>query len=123
MYQRATRRQVLAILLQTFSLRAIKAEEGVYEPGGDVRPPKLLHYVEPKFSPTAKEAYVEGTVKISTVVTIDGDPSDLRVVSGLGAEEDRTALEALKQWKFRPGTKSGVAVKVKITVQIDFHLL
>ncbi len=95
----------------------------MYEPGGDVKPPKLLHYVEPAFSPKSKEAYVEGTVKISTVVTVEGIATKLQVVSGLNAEEDRTAVEALKQWKFQPGTKNGQSVNVKVTVEVSFHLL
>ncbi len=98
-------------------------EDRVYEPGGDVKPPRLRHYVEPDFSPSSKEAYVEGTVKLSTVVTTEGKPTDCRIVHGLSTEEDRTAMEALKQWTFEPGTKSGKQVKVRITVEIDFHLL
>lgn len=100
-----------------------KPDDQVYEPGGDVKPPKLLHYVEPGFSPSSKEAYVEGTVKISTIVTADGKPSECRIASGLSAEEDRNALEALKQWTFQPGTRKEKPVKVHITVEIDFHLL
>ena len=95
----------------------------VYEPGGDVKRPKLVHYVEPEFSPKSKEAFVEGTVKISTVVTSQGVATSYHVVSGLNAEEDRTAVEALKQWTFQPGTKSGQPVNVRVTVEIDFHLL
>lgn len=95
----------------------------VYEPGGDVKKPKLVHYVEPAFSPKSKEAFVEGTVKISTIVTTEGNPTAFHVMSGLNAEEDRTAIEALRQWKFEPGTKNGQPVKVRVTVEIDFHLL
>lgn len=97
--------------------------ETIYEPGGDVKPPKLVHYVEPSFSPSSKEAYVEGTVKISTVVTRDGATTDSRVTRGLNAEEDRTAIEAVKQWKFQPGTKAGQPVKVRVNVEVTFHLL
>ena len=98
-------------------------QEQIYEPGGDVKPPKLVHYVEPAFSPSSKEAYVEGTVKISTVVTRDGVATNLRVTSGLNAEEDRTATEAVKQWKFQPGTKAGDPVNVRVNVEVTFHLL
>jgi protein TonB len=79
--------------------------------------------VEPAFSPKSKEAYVEGTVKISTVVTTAGAATKLQVLSGLNAEEDRTALEAVKQWKFAPGTLKGQPVNVRVTVEINFHLL
>lgn len=114
---------LVPFLLLLGSFGNFAADGPVYEPGGDVKPPRVIHYVEPEFSPSAKEAYVEGTVKISTVVTKDGNPSESRVISGLTAEEDRTALDALKQWKFAPGTKAGTPVNVKVTIQIDFHLL
>lgn len=129
-------RALLVVLLIAGTLRAddqssksgkdIKPEERqetVYEPGGDVKPPKLVHYVEPAFSPSSKEAYVEGTVKISTVVTRDGVATNLRVTSGLNAEEDRTAIDAVKQWKFEPGTKAGQPVNVRVNVEVTFHLL
>jgi protein TonB len=95
----------------------------VYTPGGDVKAPKLTHYVEPEFSPSSKEAYVEGVVKISTVVTTEGLPTELVVVHSLNAEEDGTALKAAEQWRFDPGTKSGKPVYVKVTLEIEFHLL
>jgi TonB family protein len=100
-----------------------QTQDDVYEPGGDVKPPKLVHYVEPDFSPSSKEAYVEGTVKISTVVTREGIATNLRVTSGLNAKEDQTALDAVKQWKFEPGTKAGQAVNVRVNVEVTFHLL
>ncbi len=128
MYLSANRRIFLRSLTLAGGLSAIlraqdKQTEPVYEPGGDVKAPKLIHYVEPEFSPASKEAYVEGTVKLSTVVTRDGKASASKVISGLSAEEDRTAVEALSKWKFEPGTKSGQPVCVHITVEIDFHLL
>lgn len=98
-------------------------EDAVYEPGGDVKSPKLTHYVEPAFSPKSKEAYVEGIVKISTVVTTAGNPTKLQVLKGLNAEEDRTAIEAVQQWRFEPGTRKGQPVNVRVTVEISFHLL
>lgn len=100
-----------------------KDKDKVYEPGGDVKPPKLIHYVEPAFSPKSKEAFVEGTIRISTVVTTEGKATDPHVVSGLNAEEDNNAVEALMQWKFQPGTKSGEPVNVRVTVEVLFHLL
>lgn len=52
--------------------------EKIYEPGGDVKQPKLVHYVEPEFSANSKEAFVEGTVKISTVITL----KESRLIAG-----------------------------------------
>lgn len=98
-------------------------DEQIYNAGGDVKPPKLIHYVEPESSSSSQEAYVEGVVRLSAVVNTDGVPSDLKVTKGLNADEDRLALEALKQWRFDPGTKNGQPVRVRINVEIAFHLL
>ena len=100
-----------------------KDSEQVYSPGGDVKPPKLTHYVEPEFSSSSNEAFVDGVVKIEAVVTREGLPSNLKILSGLNAQEDKTAIEAVKQWRFRPGTKGDQPVKVRVTVEVDFHLL
>ena len=48
----------------------------MYEPGGQVKAPKLTRYVEPAMSSSSTEAYVEGTVKISTVITTQGKPTE-----------------------------------------------
>jgi periplasmic protein TonB len=62
-------------------------------------------------------------VKISTVVTQDGIPTELKILRGLNSKEDETAIEVLKQWRFQPGTKAGQPVKVRVTVEVEFHLL
>ncbi len=100
-----------------------KKQEVVYKPGADVKAPKLIHYVEPEFSDSSDEAFVDGIVKISTVVTPDGLPTDLHILSGLNSKVDGTAVDAVKQWRFQPGTKDGEAVKVQVTVEVSFHLL
>ncbi len=97
--------------------------QDVYEPGPTVKAPKLIHYVEPEFSADSKEAFVEGVVKVSTVVTTEGIVSTCQVVRGLNAEEDRTAIKAVKLWRFQPGTKDGKPVNVRVTVEIEFHLM
>jgi protein TonB len=98
-----------------------KEADEIYTVGGEVKPPKIIHYVEP--APSEQETYVEGIVRIAAVINLDGTPSDLHVVKGLNDSEDKLALEALKQWRFSPGTKSGHPVRVKINVEINFHLL
>jgi TonB family protein len=99
------------------------APQEVYEPGPTVKSPKLVHYVEPEFSANSKEAFVEGVVKVSTVVTTEGTVSTCQIIRGLNAEEDKTALKAVKLWRFQPGTKDGKPVNVRVTVEIEFHLM
>jgi TonB family protein len=95
----------------------------VYEPGGDVKSPKLVHYVEPAPVHSSKQAFIDGMVRLSTVVTVEGKPTELRVLRGLTGDEDRTAMDAVAQWRFQPGTKNGQPVNVRVTVEVEFHLL
>lgn len=95
----------------------------VYEPGGDVTRPKLLHSVEPAFSTKSNEAFVEGTVTVSAVVNTHGTLTDVHVLKGLGSTQDQSALDALKEWRFEPGSKDGKPVNVRVKIQVEFHLL
>jgi periplasmic protein TonB len=95
----------------------------VYTPGGDVKAPKVVHYVEPQFSSSSKEAFVEGVVKLKTTVTPDGLPSEIEVTKGLNTEENQSAVEAVKQWRFQPGTKAGAPVHVRVSIEIAFNLM
>lgn len=99
------------------------ATDQIYEPGNGVKSPKLIHYVEPEFSGSSKEAYVEGVVRISVIVKNNGIPGDMHVVKGLNSDEDHRALDAVSQWRFQPGTKDGQPVNVRVTVEVEFHLL
>lgn len=114
---------VLACSVLCFAAASAKKSGKVYAPGGDVTPPKLIHYVEPSVSHTSDAAFRNGTVRILTVVTRDGIPTDLQVTKGLNADQNRAALKAVKQWRFQPGLKDGRPVNVKVTVEVEFRLL
>jgi len=44
------------------------------------------------------------------------------VVRGLGLGLDENAIQALKQWKFRPGMKNGIPVDVALNIEVNFSL-
>jgi TonB family protein len=98
-------------------------EEQVYDIGGDVEPPKLVHVVEPEFNPKSEEAYVSGTIKLLIVVTKVGSVRDPKVLAGPNERQDKAAIDAVLQWRFKPGTKKGEPVNVRATVEVNFHLL
>lgn len=99
------------------------SNDPVYTPGGDISRPKLIHYVEPAFSTDAKDAFVEGVVTLSVVVTKEGLPAELHVTKGLNDKQNLSATEAVKQWRFQPGAKAGKPVNVRVNVEVEFHLL
>jgi TonB family protein len=103
--------------------KASKQSPTVYTPGGDVKPPKVVHYVEPDFADTSKDAFVDGVVKLKATVTPDGIPIDIEIVKGLNDQENQNAVDAVKQWRFQPGTKGGEPVHVRVGIEIAFHLM
>lgn len=84
--------------------------------------PKIIHRVEPKYTKDALAAKLEGLVVLSFVLDINGVPSDIKVVRGLGKGLDEKAEEALQQWRFSPETSHGEPVTTKATIEMDFRL-
>jgi periplasmic protein TonB len=96
---------------------------GVYRVGGGVSSPQILHQVDPEYSEEARKAKYNGTVLLHIVVNTDGHVSDVTVVRGVGLGLDEKAIEAVKQWRFKPGARNGVPVRVAANVEVNFRLL
>jgi periplasmic protein TonB len=97
--------------------------DGVYRAGNGVSKPELLKKVEPEYSEEARKAKFQGVVVLYIVVDPNGNAVNPRVMKSLGLGLDEKAMEAVKQWKFKPGTKDGKAVAVAATVEVNFRLL
>jgi len=95
---------------------------GTYRVGGGVTAPTIVYRVEPQYSEEARKAKYQGTVILEAVIHRDGTISILRVVRSLGFGLDDNAIAALKQWKFRPGTRNGVPVDVALNIEVNFNL-
>ena len=98
------------------------AQEQVYRPGDGVTAPVAIERPNPDYTPDALTARVEGVVKLECVVRPDGTVSEGRVVTPLFPSLDAEALRSLADWKFKPGTKGGEAVAVRIEVEMSFSL-
>ena len=96
---------------------------GLYHIGGGVGAPVLIHQVDPEFSDEARRAKYQGVCMISIIVDVNGNPQNPRVVRPLGMGLDEKALEAVKQFRFKPAMKDGkTPVPVMITVEVNFRL-
>src|SRR5262249_52877158 len=96
---------------------------GVYHVGGGVTSPTLLVKVEPEYSEEARKAKYQGTVILYVEVDESGEAQNIKVMHSLGMGLDEKAIESVKKWKFRPGTKDGKPVVVMATVEVTFRLL
>lgn len=95
---------------------------GVMRPGGGVSAPVLIYSVDPQFSDQARRAKYQGICIISLIVDRQGNPQDVRVVRALGMGLDQKAVEAVKQYKFRPAYYKGHPVPVYIDVAVNFRI-
>ena len=99
-------------------------EQTIYEPGDGVTLPAPIKQVRPEYTDAAKDARIEGSVLLECAVMTDGRAARIRVVKSLDTVHglDASAVEALRQWQFRPGTKDGKAVAVRVHVEMTFTL-
>ena len=85
--------------------------------------PKPIHTVRSQYTKEALAAKIEGDVILSLMVGLDGVPSDIKLVRGLGMGLDEKAVECLQQWRFRPATNYfSEPVSAKATVVVNFRL-
>ena len=99
------------------------AQEKIYKIGGDVKAPKLIYKVEPKYTQEAREAKIEGSVALTVVVTAQGVANEIHVKKSLDPGLDDNAVEAVSKWRFEPGTKAGQPVAVMAIIEVNFRLL
>jgi periplasmic protein TonB len=95
---------------------------GIFRVGGGVSAPTIVFRVEPTYSEEARKAKYQGVVVLSAIVRKDGSIEILKVVRGLGLGLDENAIQALKQWKFRPGMRNGIPVDVALNIEVNFSL-
>ncbi len=97
---------------------------GAYRPGSGVTSPALISQVKPQYTTEAMRAKIQGKVWLEVVVMPDGRPGDIKIARSLdrtfGLDEE--AIKAMRQWRFRPGTRQGSPVPVIVTVEMEFSL-
>jgi protein TonB len=95
---------------------------GVMHIGGGVSKPVVLYSVEPEFSEEARKAKFSGNVEVYLWVDEDGRPSHIRIVRGVGMGLDEKAVEAVRQYRFKPAMKDGKPVKVDLYIDVNFQI-
>jgi protein TonB len=81
----------------------------------------VLHKVQPNYPPLARQARIQGSVVLQAEISKNGDIQNLRLISGhpmLGP----AAIDAVKQWKYKPYILNGEPVEVETTITVNFTL-
>lgn len=91
--------------------------------GDSVQPAALLERSEPEYTDEARIANHEGSVLLQVDVDTDGYARNIRVLRHLGLGLDEMAIEAVRQWRFRPARRRGEKVPARVRLEIAFGLM
>ena len=96
----------------------------LYRVGDGVSAPVAIFQPEAEFSDEARRAKYEGTVVVALIVDAQGNPQNVHISRSLGMGLDEKAMEAVRQYKFKPAfdSKTKHAVPVPIAVEVRFRL-
>jgi periplasmic protein TonB len=89
--------------------------------GGNVQAAKLIRQPLPVYPQIAKTAHIQGTVVLHAIIDKDGSVVEVQYVSGPPLLM-RSAMDAVKQWRYQPTTLNGEAVQVDTTISVVFTL-
>jgi periplasmic protein TonB len=81
----------------------------------------LVRRVNPVYPPLARQARIAGTVVLRAVISKDGSIENLQLISGHPMLAP-AAIDAVKQWKYKPYLLNGEPVEVDTEVQVNFTL-
>ncbi len=119
---------ILAAALLLLASAGLAPAQDSGQSASKVQRPEVLKQIDPEYTREARDAGLEGTVLLTIVVNKYGTPSRVTVKKGivepprddLGLNE--SAVESVRKWRFRPGTKDGQPVAVLATVEVNFRL-
>ena len=81
----------------------------------------LVHQVKPNYPPLARQARIQGTVVLQALISKDGSIENLHLISGHPMLAP-AAIDAVKQWKYKPYFLNGEPVEVETTINVNFTL-
>jgi protein TonB len=89
--------------------------------GGQVQAARVVNQPRPVYPPLARQARIQGTVRLEAVINQEGRVEELSVVSGHPLLI-QAALDAVSQWQYQPTMLNGVAVEVITTIDVNFTM-
>lgn len=86
--------------------------------------PQVIHEEKPQYTSDAMRAKVQGVVEIEAAVLADGSVGRVRVTRSLDDRFglDQKAIEAVRRWRFRPGTRFGQPATIIVNIELTFTL-
>jgi TonB family protein len=96
---------------------------GAYRLGTGIVPPVLKRQVRPSYTDEALARKIQGMVVLEVVILKSGMVGPVRIIRSLDRGLDLKAIEAVRQWQFKPGLFQSRPVDVLAEITVDFTLL
>ena len=88
---------------------------------GKVQQTRLIRAVKPVYPDLARQARIQGVVRLKAIIAKDGTVHDVEVVSG-HAQLVQAAVDAVRKWRYQPTLLNGLPVEVLTTIDVVFYL-
>jgi len=85
--------------------------------------PVVIHQVDPEYTLEARKAKAGGVVLVNMIVDKRGKPQHVHVVRGVGYGLDKKAVDAVKEYRFKPAMKDDKPVEEVLNVEVNFQIL
>jgi TonB family protein len=90
---------------------------------GRLTRPEIVHLVKPDTTEEARQHHgFSGTVIVEAIIDKDGKVTDVRLLKGQPFGLSEKAMDAVKQWTFKPATLAGKPVKVYYVLTVNFKI-
>jgi TonB family protein len=94
----------------------------IYHIGGGVSAPSLVFSTDPEYTEKARRAKYQGVCVVALIVDEQGNPQRVQVVRHLGMGLDKKAVEAVRQYRFKPAMLRGEPVAVTVNIEVNFKI-
>jgi len=93
----------------------------VWRVGAGVNPPVAIRRVDPMYPESARRDKIGGLCIVEAIIDENGNVRDAKLLHAESADLGNAALDAIRQWKFKPATRNGTPVRVIYNLTISFN--
>ena len=113
--------RMLIVGLFALLFTMVAAAQDVYRTNEHITAPKIVETPKPRYLTEVATRGIVGVVRLEADVMPDGTVGTVALVKSLSQVLDEEAAEAVKKFRFTPGTKDGKPVAVRIEVELQFE--
>ena len=112
---------LLSMMLLSVASCVIAQEEEEYK-GKDLTMPEVVKATNPAYPEEARKNNIEGIVYVKALIGAKGDVKKVKISKSDNKVFDKSALDAIRNWKFKPGTVADKAVPIWVTIPVKYKL-